>query len=257
MIDYHMHTSLSDGSGQHDEYLAAARERQLCEMGISDHLCLRPTRWAMLPENLSAWKKRMKSLKKLENGTCKIRTGLEVDYFPDHEEEIRKILKDLPLDYVIGSVHFLGSWNFDSSPDGYNEWELRNVYEYYYNLVRKAALSGLFDIIGHFDLVKKFGHRLISGSEELVVPVLETIRDADIAIELNTSGMNKPCREYYPTRTILEWCHQLGIPVTLGSDAHNPVDVGQYFPDAIDLLRDIGFDQLAVFENRERDFIPI
>lgn len=133
---------------------------------------------------------------------------------------------------------------------------MRHLYEYYYNLVTKAAESGLFDVIGHLDLVKKFGHRLADGLEKIITKTLEAISKAGLAVELNTSGRNKPCRDFYPSYTLLEQCYQFDIPVTLGSDAHNPGDVGQYFPDAIDMLKKIGYTRIAVFEKRQIGFIP-
>ncbi|HHJ10196.1 MAG TPA: histidinol-phosphatase HisJ family protein [Bacteroidetes bacterium] len=256
MIDYHIHTSLSDGSGEHREYYNEALRLGLSEMGFSDHFCLRPVPWAMGLDDLPAWKKRMQQVRKECSGSCRVKTGLEVDYFPEREEELKAVLDGLPLDYVIGSVHFLGTWNFDSSLDGYDEWDLRHLYEYYYNLVTKAAESGLFDVIGHLDLVKKFGHRLADGLEKIITKTLEAISKAGLAVELNTSGRNKPCRDFYPSYTLLEQCYQFDIPVTLGSDAHNPGDVGQYFPDAIDMLKKIGYTRIAVFEKRQIGFIP-
>jgi len=257
MVDYHMHTYLSDGSGKHAEYLDQAETEGLVEIGISDHLCLRPVPWAMSMEKLPEWKKQMLKTKKAARGKCRFRIGLEVDYFPDREEELASILEKLPLDYTIGSVHFLGNWNFDSSPDGYDEWDLRHVYDYYYSLVEKMARSRLFDIIGHLDLVKKFGHRLSSGNGETISATLDAIKESDMVVELNTSGKCKPCRDFYPSVSLLELCYQKGIPVTLGSDAHNPCDMARFFPEAIDLLRQTGYSELAVFDKRRRNFIQI
>jgi len=43
----------------------------------------------------------------------------------------------------------------------------------------------------------------------------------------------------------------------LGSDAHGPEQVGRYFDDAIRLLKEIGYRELAVFSKRQRSFIPL
>ncbi|MGC9470646.1 MAG: histidinol-phosphatase HisJ family protein [Bacteroidales bacterium] len=257
MIDYHIHTSLSDGSGEHREYYNEALRLGLSEMGFSDHFCLRPVPWAMGLDDLPAWKKRMQRVRKECSGSCRVKTGLEVDYFPEREEELSTILDKLPLDYIIGSVHFLGTWNFDSSPDGYEERDLRHIYDYYYSLVEKLARSRLFDIMGHLDLVKKFGHRLSSTNGDFISAALDAIKESDIVVELNTSGKSKPCRDFYPSEILLKLCHQKGISVTLGSDAHNPGDVARFFPEALEMLKKIGYTKLAVFEKRERSYIKI
>ena len=257
MIDYHIHTSLSDGSGEHEDYLTQAEKTGLREIGISDHLVLRPCSWSMPVKKIPEWRRRMTGLRKKAGTSCGVKFGMEVDYFPDKEEEIAGILKKLPLDYVIGSIHFLGTWNFDSSPEGYEEWDLRNVYNYYYGLVQKSALSGLFDVIGHLDLVKKFGHRLTEGTSELMHETMRAIKKGDVVVELNTSGMNKPCRDFYPSKNLLEMMYEYQIPVTLGSDAHNPGQVGQYFDEATDLLKEIGFREITVFSERKRSTMQL
>ena len=78
-----------------------------------------------------------------------------------------------------------------------------------------------------------------------------------LCFELNTSGKAAPVCEFYPGRRLLELCFQEGVPVTLGSDAHGPEQVGRYFDDAIRLLKEIGYRELAVFSKRQRSFLPL
>ena len=256
MIDYHIHTIFSDGSGQHEEYIRQAVQSGLSEIGFSDHLCLRPVSWAVSPENIPKMSELVQHTKS-GSPNCRVKFGIEVDYFPDQEAEISQLIDSLPVDYVIGSVHFLGHWNMDNSADGYSEWNIGNLYEYYFSVVSKAARSGLFDILGHVDLVKKFGHRPEGGSAGYYGELIRAISESGVAVELNCSGMNKPCREFYPTRKFLELCRAENIPVTLGSDAHNPGQVGQHFPEALKLLKAVGYDTICKFDRRNRTEINI
>ena len=84
---------------------------------------------------------------------------------------------------------------------------------------------------------------------------LEAIADAGVAIELNASGLTKPCKEMFPSRRILEQAHQLQIAMTVGSDAHQPVNVFQNIDIALRLLSELGVNELATFQNRKRDMI--
>jgi len=90
-----------------------------------------------------------------------IKLGAEIDYFLGKEEDLREIIEEFPFDYVIGSVHFLDDWIIDDPRymDGYCKRDINEVYEQYFFLVSKMASSKLFDVVGHLDLVKKFGFK--------------------------------------------------------------------------------------------------
>jgi histidinol-phosphatase (PHP family) len=187
-----------------------------------------------------------------------IRVGLEGDYIEGYEEEIGRIVEAYPWDYVIGSVHFLGAWDI-SDERQLHEWEHRDVdevYAQYYDAVQKAAKTGFYDFLGHLDVIKRFGKRPRGDISKLEEQTLRVIKEADIAIELNASGLRMPVREMFPSRLILEKACQLGIPVTIGSDAHTPERLAQYLDQARALLKEIGFGQLATFRQRRREMIP-
>jgi histidinol-phosphatase (PHP family) len=76
-----------------------------------------------------------------------------------------------------------------------------------------------------------------------------------MAIELNASGLRTPAEEMFPSRRMLEYAKQLNIPITIGSDAHQPERLGQYLDQARAVLKDVGFSQLATFERRKLVFV--
>jgi histidinol-phosphatase (PHP family) len=92
----------------------------------------------------------------------------------------------------------------------------------YFDRLTMAAESGFFEIIGHVDLPKKFGHRPPPDCAPLYEKFLDAAKKHNCAIELNTAGLRKDCREIYPSRRILELAFQKGVPITFGSDAHAP-----------------------------------
>lgn len=182
----------------------------------------------------------------------KLLLGLEVDYAPDREEELRRIIEEKPYDYIIGSVHDLGSWPFDH-PDyqgEYEKWDNNVLYESYFALLDQAVSSGLFQLVGHLDLIKVFGYRYKGDILALAKPVLVKIKKQGMAIELNTNGLNKPVQEMYPEVSILKEAFALRIPVALSSDAHEEWQVGRDFAQARQLLREIGYRQLAHFKEK-------
>lgn len=185
--------------------------------------------------------------------------GGEADYLPGSEDEIAALVAAYPFDHVIGSVHFIGQWAFDHPAEvaAYEGWDRRELYERYFALVCEAARSGLFDVVGHIDLVKKFGHRLDGDWSELRDQVCQTIRSRDLCVEINTAGFDKPVGEQYASEAFVQRLAELDVPICFGSDAHAPEQVGRYFDRAVALARSAGYEAYATFRGRDRVLRPL
>jgi histidinol-phosphatase (PHP family) len=118
-----------------------------------------------------------------------------------------------------------------------------------------AAESKLFDIIGHADLPKKFGVRPTQDCTPLYEMFLDAVAKVDCAIELNTAGLRKDCKEIYPSKQILQLAFERHVPITFGSDAHAPEEVGMCFVDALELARSVGFAETVRFTQRQRESV--
>jgi histidinol-phosphatase (PHP family) len=126
--------------------------------------------------------------------------------------------------------------------------------------VAAAARSGLFDILAHPDLVKRWGSGRPTPSGDLgryYEPALEAIAETQIAVEVSTAGLRKPVAEIYPAPAFLAGAVETGAPVALSSDAHLPEHVGFGYDRALELLEAAGVRELAVFEARTRRLEPI
>jgi histidinol-phosphatase (PHP family) len=257
MVDYHMHTAFSDGKDAYLSYLEVARKKDLAEIGFTDHITLAPVDWCVKDIDFPVMRENLKNLCNNFSEDVQVRFGLEMDYFPGKEEEIRQIISYFPVDYVIGSVHFIGDWNFDSDTSLYGKWSNNDLYRMYFDLIQQAAKSGLFDVIGHFDLIKKFQCWPESDQSALFEETLKIIKEANVVLEINTSGIDRPCAEFFPNYEILTIACKLGIQVTLGSDAHQPNQVARHFEQAIAMLKNIGFTKITRFRNRQRGEIEI
>jgi histidinol-phosphatase (PHP family) len=147
LIDYHLHV-VAHGDrpmtvGNILSYCEVARERGIREMGITEH-----DRY-LDDVDLAAFQEAREASQDVG-----LRLGIEIDFVPGNEEEMDRVASALPYDYVIGSVHRVGGEEVDH-PDHteiYEKWETYDLYKAYYENVRKAALSGRFEVIGHPDL---------------------------------------------------------------------------------------------------------
>lgn len=260
MIDYHVHTSrCCHATGGPDEYLAVAEEMGLEEIGFADHFPLGLLDYVprvqvtMLPEEIEGYLEQIEALKSRAN-KIKVRTGIEIDYLPGTEETLEKLLGQYKFDYVIGSIHFLDGWDFTHPvyADTYQERDLAQLYETYFNLIWSACRSGFFDIIGHIDVIKKFGYRPEGSLEAYWAETASTLAATGACFELNTAGRDAPVGDFYPDQRLLELALLKGVSMTVGSDAHSPEQVGRYFGEAKKMLMKLGYRELAVFSNRQK-----
>ncbi len=254
--DYHMHSVYSDGRSVPEDYVTSALAAGMNEIGFSEHLTLfrDPESWNMNPSKIPLY---LDHLDKLRNSTegIIVKKGLEVDYFEGKEKQTRDFLSPLPLDYVIGSVHYQGERTVDFGPEFYEGKNIDSLFENYFDTVCSAVSSGLFDIIGHCDLIRIYGYRPESDPEPHYRKLARIMKEYDVVFEINTNGRNRPLADFYPDRKYLHIFREEKVPVCVNSDAHMPSRIGQYFDEAYDLLRYVGFTEMAVFENRVRRMV--
>jgi histidinol-phosphatase (PHP family) len=117
--------------------------------------------------------------------------------------------------------------------------------------LRKSAESKLFDIMGHVDLVKKFGHRATEDMTGEVEETARVFRSTGMTVEINTSGLRKPVGEIYPAASILKIYAKAGVPITFSSDSHDPQDVGRDYDKAAALAKEAGYKEYRVFKRRK------
>jgi histidinol-phosphatase (PHP family) len=261
--DYHLHTPLCrHATGAPTELAARALAVGLEEIGFSDHSPMRQDNfddWRMRLDQLDEYVDTVRQAQR-DHRSLAVKLALEVDYLPGHEDWIRDLAGRHAWDYLIGSVHYVSdSWAVDD-PRRLSEWRARDAFEVwsvYFDRLTMAAQSRLFDILGHADLPKKFGFLPQRDVTPLVERWLEAVKAADVAVELNTAGWRKECRELYPAPRIVRLMRQHHIPITFGSDAHAVEEVGANFADAVTLARQAGYHHSCRFTRRRRDGVPL
>ncbi|MBM3419526.1 MAG: histidinol-phosphatase [Bacteroidetes bacterium] len=258
LTDYHIHTTFSDGKAEPEDYIPAARAMGISEIGFSEHLTLTDEEqgWSINPDRLPEYFNRIQSLA-VKTHDPVIRIGIEADYLPGKVDEILEYLNKYPFDYVIGSVHYMGTETVDLGREFYTGKDMRRIFSEYFDLVAEAASTGLFDIMAHPDLIRIFGHRFPGNPEHLYRRLARNLKASDVAFEINTNGMNKPLGEFYPDSRFLNIFAEEGVPLCINSDAHMPSRLAQHFDAAYALAAAAGFRETAVFKGRERFMIPI
>ena len=260
--DYHTHTALcKHAEGQPSDYLAAALRKGLREIAVTDH---GPTPHDYDPEhrmemNQFGIYKNWINVARIEDD-CMVLFGVEADYFEGCKPFMSSWLDQYPFDLVLGSVHYLGSKNMDD-PDDLSLWEspdVNAVWRRYFDLVGEMADTKLYDVVTHFDLPKRGGDRPRDRDlPDLVLPALDRIARAGMAIEINTSGLRHPVSEMYPAPQILAWAREREIDITFGSDAHTPENVASNFDRAVELARAAGYTHSVRFRRRRRKKSPL
>jgi len=242
MVDYHVH-AVAHGEYQYtrewlEQFIEQARRQGIMEIGFSEH----DEFVDQIDFNL---------VEKVQNSCgneIKIRLGLEVDFIPGRQEKTKEIICQKGYDYIIGSVHYIDGWGFDH-PDhknGFDERDIDEIYSQYSRLLVEMITSGSFDVVGHLDLIKIWGHRpRKKPSRYYFEPVLKAAKAFGLAVEINSAGLRKVVEELYPAADLLEMMYAYSIPITFGSDAHHPTQVGEGLAEAYLSARKAGYRVLV------------
>jgi histidinol-phosphatase (PHP family) len=252
LIDYHLHV-VAHGDRPMTvenilEYCEVARARGIRQMGITEH-----DRY--LDEiDLAAFQEAREISRDVE-----LRLGIEIDFVPGAEKRMDRDATALPYDYVIGSVHRVDNEEVDRASDQgiYDRYDTYDLYAAYYANVRKAALSGRFEIIGHPDLIKIFRRFPDRDITPILEETAEAVAESGVVVDVNAAGLRKPVGEVYPSPGFLRMFHERGVPIVLSSDAHAPNQVALGYDTSLALVHDIGYREVATFRNHERGTLPL
>lgn len=262
-VDCHMHTPLCGHAHGHPvEYALVARDRGIDLITVTCHI---PMDWAdfgqagirMAHEDLDTYFEMVRKTAEVANDFgVEVLCGIEAEVFPDeaHMESMDAVLAAHNFDFVLGSLH--------AQCMSYRGWLKRNKVtddaqkiDSYFRHLKDGAESGRYDSMSHPDVIRTYG--VVESfdpaeHEEVIREFLGAVVASDICMEVNTSGLNKGDMEVHPDPLILDWASEMGVKLTMGSDAHQPRSVAQHFIRIQDLLRQKGFKDLHYFRGRER-----
>ena len=261
--DYHVHTfRCGHAGGDSRDFVRGALARSLGEIAFTDHIPLyflppqaRDPRLAMREDQFDGYLEEVGALAAEFRAEIPVRLGLEADYAEGHEAELERWLARAPWDLVLGSVHWVaGDWIDapESADRRFRSEGAEALYAEYYRLLAKAARTGLFDVLTHFDLPKKHGHRPAYTLERAEEEAIAAARDSGCAIEISSAGLRKPVGEAYPEPRLLRRLVSAGVPVTFSSDAHAPAEVGWGYDRTLALARACGVTEFVTLEMRRK-----
>jgi histidinol-phosphatase (PHP family) len=254
LVDYHMHLRRFDRGREEvdhtveaiERYVDVARSRRVDELGLTEHVYyFSETRFAWsLPYQLERCKQSLDgycdAVLEAKRRGLPVKLGLEVDWVPEHADELADVLAPFPWDFLLGSVHWIGGLAVDQRPGLWADNTVEEVWGLYARALGAAARSGHFDVLSHPDLVKIFGDRV----EWDWQPVIDALDG--VALEVSTAGLHKPVGELYPDAALLSGARR----ITLASDAHVADDVGRDLDRAVEHARAAGFEKVTVFDAR-------
>ncbi|MHA1820316.1 MAG: histidinol-phosphatase HisJ [Promethearchaeota archaeon] len=276
--DYHIHTKLCGHAvGEMEEYVIHAIKIGLVEMGFSDHIPyeylpdtpLVPRKeYGMSKSKLEWYFSEINRLSKKYSKEIAIKAGMEIDYIKTTQSEIEGFIKEnkYRLDYILGSIHMIelpdiGIWPVDDERHKkiYEEISVDLIYEIYLDNLELMIKSGLYNIVSHLDLVKKFGYRPNDKVKyyDRILSILDLIHDKGMAIEVSTAGLLKPVKELYPEQRIIKEIINRDIPIVIDSDSHKPELVGFDFSNTFNFLKKLDMRLMCKYIKGEQQIIKI
>lgn len=252
--DSHMHTPLCKHAwGEPEEYAQQALKAGLKGIIFTCHCPMPDGFWPTVRMSESEFDTYVALVQRAADafkGKLDIRLGIESEYFPGYEDYIRSLHQRAEFHYVLGAVH----WQAKEYLNKFETGTIENFRRTYFDHLAKSAESGLYDCLAHPDLVKNYHpdswcFAIVKNS---AAAALDRIAATGVAMELNTSGLNKSYSEMNPGDEMLSMMAERKIPVVIGSDAHRSVRVGEHFVTALNKLTDAGYEKVSYFLNRQR-----
>ncbi len=265
-LDAHLHTDRSsDSDVPIDAYAAAAVERRIRELAITDHIDFHPGAPNHAPDLPAREREVREAAERWAPHGVAIRYGLEVSYESTREAEIRDHLATHPYDFVIGSVHVAADSPYHISR--VERWvegkSLDTIVAPYFAEVEAAARSGLFDTLGHLDFVKRYVATQVEPAAfaerlDLYDPILRALIESGTGLEVNTSGLRQAPRETYPGPAVVDRFRALGGErVAAGSDAHRMDWFAHGLEAGYRIAAEAGFEAFAFRRGQDRVRIPL
>jgi histidinol-phosphatase (PHP family) len=244
--------------GGPDEYAQVALDRGFKGITFTCH-CPLPGGYSasvrMAPEQFDDYVAMIRSTRENFAGRLDVRLGLESDYYPGVEPWLEELHTRAPLGHVLGSIHYQVS----DYRKLYYRGDIKAYQELYFEHLALSAESGLFDTLAHPDLIKNESPADwdFAAMRPVIARALDRIAATGVAMELNTSGMQKALPEMNPSPGQLAMMRERGIPVVIGADAHVPERVGDGYAAAMTLLENAGYDEISYFLDRRRHSLRI
>jgi histidinol-phosphatase (PHP family) len=266
LIDYHIHEYHSRDTihAKIPNFIKEAEKKGLDEIAFTTHLIVSSPDVVVSIRNdeIQEYVEEIRAAQ--ESTKVKLLVGLEVDYFPEEERKLERILNDYDFDIILGSTHYINGLDIGKrsvAEEFFSGRPLSKGVDEYFTVWKRAIESGLFDVMAHPDYWRKYVHLFRSKPTwqeygEVVYDALESLVDHKVGIEVNTSGLRHGVGSFFPIQEFLISAREAGVDIiTVGSDSHEPSSIGFGFNDACNQLKMAGFKGLSLFRNRKSEVV--
>ncbi len=265
-VDLHNHTFLCNhATGTMEEYIKKAIEKNIDVFGFSEHAPMNfDPKYRMDISEKSFYENEIKNLQDKYKGKIEILLAYEVDFMQNNTLMLDEIL-NADVDYLIGSVHFIQDksknktdlWGFDNPEfiGKYKEKDIDDIWIDYFYVIEEMAKSNLFNVVGHFDLIKVFKYLPKKDIRLIANDALKAIKKSNMVLEINAAGLRKPIAEPYPSKSLLELAFELDIPITFSSDAHSVDQIGFKYEEVSAFAKDIGYSKCVFFRKKDKQLV--
>ena len=275
----HTHTLFCDGSDDIETCCAAAYRKGLACLGFSAHSPIqRKTGFTNIcnlsDEKLEEYIGEVLAAKKRWEGKLPVYLGLEVDFIEGLTGPADRDFRELNLDFMIGSVHYLipgkgKPFSVDDKAEAVDRGikesyggDPLGMVEAYFNAEAAMIRAGGFDLLGHPDLVRKNNsppgsrvNRLFSEEtdyyREKIHAIAALMGKTEIPSELNTGGLNRgKTKDCYPSLPFLKLFRKYGVPMVINADAHRAEDLDGHYDKAREIMLSAGYNETLIFMGR-------
>jgi histidinol-phosphatase (PHP family) len=258
LINLHNHTTLCNhANGSIEQYIQQAIKTNISYLGFSDHAPMQfDKKYRMDIKDMPKYEDSVLGYKEKYKNDIDILLAYEVDFIDNY---MLDCVLDAKVDYLIGSVHFINKWGFDN-PEFIKEYknkDIDTIWQDYFDSIESMAKSNYFNIVGHLDLIKVFKFLPKKDIKIIAKNAIKAIKKANMVVEINSAGFRKPINEQYPSKQLLQLCFEYDIPITLSSDAHKIEDIDNSLEYVHQLARNIGYNKMVIFKNKEKIFLPL
>lgn len=271
LADSHIHNHYSsDGAGSIDQFCKEAVAKSIKCLCFTNHAeKVNPANnkpEIHLDEFFDLYDKEKAEIEeaRIKYPSLIINHGIEFENRSSFKEKIAKITNTCKFDIILGSLHVVK----DASVSNKNSLEFLRTQseEQIYNLYFEEMLTLLdymeMDVLAHFDIIKRYGNECFSKFnankyQHAIDKIIEVLKEKNIALEINTSGLFQSPEETYPGFDVIEKAVAVGVDLTIGSDAHSPANVGRGIAEIYTELKKRNISQICTFTKRTKKYIEI
>jgi histidinol-phosphatase (PHP family) len=205
-----------------------------------------------LHQRFAHYIKECRRLQKKYSDQITIFVGMETETYPGSEQQVKALLQEFRPDYIVGSIHHVGTIPIDYSQEEYDRATaalggVDQLYMQYFDLQYTMLQQLKPAVVGHFDLIRIFDSEYPERLQkkeitEKIARNLDYIKDNDLILDYNLRSLLKGATEPYVSENILQMALEREIAVVPGDDSHGIDSIGANIDEAMVTLKNLGFN---------------